>query len=132
VSLYITRQLKLLVSESQQGINPIVSRGNDEEKITTQTALAEASGNKIVVASEASDLQLPMGSGITAGRLFYLESDQDLVLKLGGSDALRALAVTVPQTGKIARVFLDVEFNSIYVSNEGDDDANVVYAVIGS
>lgn len=132
MSLYITRQLRLLVSESQQGTNPIVSRGGDEEKVSAQAALAEATSSLIVVAAAATDLQLPLGFGIVTGRLFYLETDQDITVKFGGTTVDRALLVKVPQSGKIARMFLDISFTSVYVTNGGTVAANVVYAVIGS
>jgi len=132
MSLYITRQIRLLVSESQQGTNPIVSRGGDEEKVSAQTALAEATGSLIVVAPASTDVPLPMGSGIATGRLFYLEADQDITIKFGGTEAERAMSVKVPQSGKLARMFLDIEFTSVYVTNSGTSAANVVYAVIGS
>ncbi len=133
MSLYLKRQLKIKASNLQSMDNAIVARGASEESINGITELAEATASQIVIPASTTDEQLPMGSGVATGRAFYLETDKDLTIKFGGTDALRALTVKVPSTSFPAILYLDIEFTSVYATNaSATDGANVYYAVIGS
>jgi len=132
MSLYTSRQFRLKSSVLQSLDNPVIDRGASEQKISGVAELAEATGSQIVVAAAATDEQLPMGSGIVTGRAFYMEADQDVTIKFGGTEADRALSVKVPSTTYPAILYLDIEFTSVYITNAGTDDANVFYAVIGA
>jgi hypothetical protein len=133
MSIYIRRRLKTVASVNQNLSAPLISRGESEteERIEAQTALAEVSSSQIVVASGASDQSLPLGSGITTGRLLIIESDVDITFKLSGAGNT-ALSLKVPTSGGTARLTADLEFTSIHVSVPGAADANIFYGVIGA
>ena len=133
MTLYVRRQFKFDVSKIQSMTDPLVSRGAKEEKISGQTALAEGIGSEVVIPAPSVDLQLPLGSGVTTARALYLESNQDITIKVGGTEADRALALKLPDdAGAKAIVYLDAEFTSLYVTLGGTTDAEVFYSVLGS
>jgi len=135
MTLYIVRQWKTIVSTNQSGTMPVITRGSDQadERFSAVTAIAEASAAQVVVPNTASDLELPLGSGIVTGRMLLIESDVDITIKLGGTEAERALALKVPvASSSKARLSADVQFTALYVTVPGAVDANVYYAVVGA
>jgi len=132
MTLYVKRQLRITVSDNRNGDNPFVSVGANEESYSDQAHSTKTTDSRIVIAAGAVDTVLPMGSGLTTGRGLYIESDQDITIKLGGTEADRAIALKLPATDKKARAYLDAEFTSLNVSNAGATEANVYYAVIGA
>ena len=132
MTLYVKRQLKVSVADNRSYDNPLVSVGASEESYSDESHSTKVTDSLIVVAAAATDLALPMGVGLSTGRGLYIESDQDITIKLGGTEAARAISLKVPATSKKARAYLDAEFTSLYASNAGATDANVYYAVIGS
>lgn len=133
MSIYIQRQLQVKAGETLTVKNPIIDRGNSGiDRISAQTHLAEATTGSIVLADGSTDTQISLGTGIVTGRLFYLETDQDITVKLGGSQADRALPIKVPVSGIVAAMYLDVEYTSVYLTNASGTDANVYYAIVGA
>jgi len=131
MALYLQRQFRLIVSAVQNMVNPLVERGGSGlELINSVDELAEASGNSVLVPASQTDYQLAMPASISTGRLLYLETDQDLVIKLGGTEADRAISLKVPSTTIKAVLYLDAEVTSIYVTT-GVTATNVYYAVVG-
>lgn len=113
-------------------LNPIIDRGASQDRIDAQTSLAESLSARIVVANSTTDLQLTMGAGLTTGRMFYIESDQNITIKFNGTDAARALNLKVPSTSVVGILYMEIDFTSVYISNGSGTSANVYYAVVGS
>lgn len=133
MSLYIHRQLQLKAGQTSTIQNPIIDRGNSGiDRISAQTHLAEATTGRIVLAAGATDTQITLGQGIATGRLFYLETDQDLTIKFGGTEADRALSIKVPLESVVATLYMDIEYASVYLTNGGTSDANIYYAIVGA
>lgn len=133
MSLYIQRQLQLKAGQTATIQNPIIDRGNSGiDRISAQTHLAEATTGRIVLAAGATDTQIALGQGIATGRLFYLETDQDITVKLGGTEAARALSVKIPVDAVVGTLYMDVEYTSVYLTNGGTSDANLYYAIVGA
>lgn len=136
LSLNIWRLYRTTISSSSNRVPSLIDRGSStEEIISGLAALAEVSSNQIVVPGSAVDTVLPMGSGIVTGRMLLVESDADVTIKIGGTDAAREWPLRVPSltttSGLKARLIADVEFTSLYISVPGTVDANVYYAVVG-
>jgi len=132
MSIYIRRKWKTVVSTNQNLSAPLISRGEDvaEERIEAEAALAEVISSEIVVLAAATDEVLPMGYGITTGRMLIIESDVDITFKLNGTGE-SAQSLKVPTSGGTARLVADLEFTSIHVSVPGAVNANIFYGVIG-
>jgi len=132
MAIYIDRQLQITVSKNANLTDPVMQRGSTVTKIKEQTHLAEVVSGSIVVPAPSTNLQLSISPGITTGRAFYLESDQNLTVKFGGTEDDRALTLKVPETSKLATMYLEIEFDSVYVTLGGTTDANIYYAAIGA
>lgn len=132
MSLYLQRQIRLIVSAVQNMVNPILDRGQvGPEKISSVTELAEASGNRVLIPPSSTDYQLALPASIALARLVYIESDQDISVKLGGTEADREIEMKVPSTDSVAIMYLDAEVDSIYVTT-GLTATNVFYGVVGA
>lgn len=129
--LYLQRQIRVIVSAVQNMVNPLLDRGQAGiERISDVAELAEASGNRVLVPASSSDYQLALPASIGLARLVYVESDQDITVKLGGIEADRAIAMKTPDTDSPAILYVDAEVDSIYVTT-GTLDTNVYYGVVG-
>lgn len=134
MSLYIRRQFNILVAEAQNMNNPLVSRGSSEERIDAIATQDECTSAKLVIAGEASDQELPLGPGVTTGKFFFIETDQDITIKFNdiGNTAYSVKVPAVTTTTVKGRLAGDFEFTAVYVSVPGTTDANIIYGVIGA
>jgi hypothetical protein len=129
--LYLQRQLRVVVSAVQNMLNPIIDRGQTGiERVSDVTEYEEASGSRVLVPASSTDYQLAFPASIALARLVFIEVDLDATVKLGGTEADRAIAMKIPATGKMAVLYLDAEVDSIYITT-GATATNVFYGVVG-
>jgi hypothetical protein len=89
---------------------------------------AEESGQVILAASEAN-YTLPMGKVLT-GALLYIESDQELRVKLDGETPGHLLS---PTTATKAKLFIHSEFTAApIITNLAATEAAVSYLIAGA
>jgi len=87
----------------------------------------EESGQLILTAGE-SNFALPFGK-VTTGALLYIESDQELVIKVNAEVVGHKIK---PATTTKAKLFWHGEFTSISISNSGAVEANVSFLLAGA
>jgi hypothetical protein len=131
MALYISRQLKILVSENAGLTDPVLSRGASEDRIRAETDFAEAAGGPLVISAPQTDLEIPFPPGLTTGRMFYIESDQDLAIKFDGIGNT-GYQLKVPTTSLKAKWYMDLEYTSVHITLGGTTDANVFYYIVGA
>lgn len=131
MSLYINRQFRVTISEAKGLTDPVLSRGATEERINADTNLAEAAGGPLVIAAPQTDLEITFPPGLATGRMFYIESDQDLTIKFNNS-ANTGYTLKVPTTSIRGKWYMDIDFTSVYITLGGTTDANVFYYIVGA
>ena len=81
-----------------------------------------------VVDKATADESLAFG-GVATANFLYIETDQEITVKLNGGSEVFKIA---PTTGYKAKLLWDGEFTSISVSNDSaDTDAIVTYMIAG-
>lgn len=89
---------------------------------------AEESGQVVLAASETG-YTLPMGK-VATGALLYIETDQELLVKLGGEVTGHKLT---PTTATKAKLFFHTEFVAApVISNLTSSEAQVAYLIAGA
>jgi hypothetical protein len=132
----VTRQVRIQVAERQQGENLIFRRGDRETKFSDVEGLNEASLSKIVVPIPTTDKDLMEGQEITTGRLMYLETDTEMVVKLAtvGDTGFTVKPVVDASSATMPGIFyLEGEFTHVYITLAGaSGNANIVFGVVGA
>lgn len=131
MSLYISRQLRVTVSENLGLTDPVLSRGAAEERIRADANFGEGAGGPLVISAPQTDMEIPFPPGLAAGRMFYIESDQDLVIKFDDTGNT-GYQLKVPTAALRAKWYMDVEFTSVYIILSGTTAANVFYYIVGA
>jgi hypothetical protein len=105
-----------------------------ERENETQTSVieefdVESSGTIVLAASEA-DYALPLGK-VATGRVLYLETDQELTVKLDGEAT--GHKVGAPSSGTKAKLYLRSEFTSapLLTNNSSAAEAVVSFFIAG-
>jgi hypothetical protein len=89
---------------------------------------AEESGQVVLAASEVN-YTLPMGK-VASGALLYIESDQELVVRLDGEVVGHKIT---PTTATKAKLFIHTQFSAApIISNNTTNEAQVAYLIAGS
>lgn len=89
---------------------------------------AEMSGEVVLAASELN-YTLPMGKVVT-GAILYIESDQELMIKLDGETPGHRIT---PTTATKAKLFLHTHFTAApIISNNTATEAQIAYFIAGS
>lgn len=102
-------------------------RTEDVTTTTTRTDITEEMSGTLEIADATVDQAIQFG-GVTAGKVLYLESDQELTFKFnGGSDVLKL----TPTSGQKAKFMWEGEFTSLTVSNASGQTALLTYFVAG-
>lgn len=136
MSTYITRQIKLQVAQEQSGQNLVIRRGDKETRFNGLSALAEAGIAKLAIPIPTVDKDLMEGHEIAVGRIVYLETDTELLVKL---DDVGDTGITVKPldsaeaSDKPGVLYLEGDFTHVYISVSGaSGTANVVFGVVGA
>jgi hypothetical protein len=108
MSVRVRSQLIVVASLDSGEIQCQFSRNNKALDGVVETFDVESSGQIELGASEAN-YALPLGKVLT-GRVLYLESDQELVVKLDGEVAGHTIGA--PSTGYKAKLFLRSTFTA--------------------
>jgi hypothetical protein len=89
---------------------------------------AEESGQVILAASESA-YTLPMGKVVT-GKILYIESDQELIVKMDGEAVGHKIS---PTTATKAKLFLNSSFtNAPIITNNTANEASISYLIAGT
>ncbi len=86
----------------------------------------EHNGGSMLVPA-ATSRSLPFGDVVTA-RVLFISSDVPISVTLNGGSPL---ALSVPESGIRAALYLEATITSCSVQNAGADDAAVIYTVVG-
>ena len=132
---YVKRQIQLHVSESQNGENAIIKRGDRFAKFDSDVNLAEAKFEKFVLTLPVVDRDLMEGSSIAAARMLILETDTELTLKLAdiGDTGITVMPISaVDATIKRGTIYLEGDFARVFVTIAGTGEAVVLIGVVGA
>jgi len=136
MTTYFTRQIRAQLTEDQSGQKVILRRGDAETKFNEQDALNEGGLVKHVIPIPTVDQDLMEGQNIAAGRVLYIETDTELVVKLadvGDTGITVKPLVDDERTTKPGILYLEGNFTHAYVSVAGvSGEANVIFGVIGA
>ena len=89
---------------------------------------AEESGQVILAASESA-YTLPMGKVVT-GKILYIESDQELIVKMDGEAVGHKIN---PTTATKAKLFLNSSFtNAPIITNNTANEVSISYLIAGT
>lgn len=136
MTTYITRQVRFLVSEKQNGENQVIKRGDRETKFEAIDTLAEGEFKKWVLVLPITDKDLLGGSTIATGKILYIETDTEMVVKLGtvGDTGFTVKPIVAADTEKRRGIlYLESAFAHVYVTPVGSSgNANVVVGVVGA
>jgi len=136
MTTYVTKQLRIKVAEQQNGENLIFQRGDRETKFEAVAALDEAGLQRFVIPLPASDKDLMAGLEITTGRLLYIETDTELLIKLANvADTGFVVKPMIDESAseKPGMLYLEGEFSHVYVTPTGTTgDATVIFGVVGA
>jgi hypothetical protein len=104
-----------------------------ERQNETQTSLieefdVESSGTLVLSAAEV-DYAIPLGK-VATGKLLYLETDQDLTVKLDGEAVGHKIGA--PTSGTKAKLYMRTEFvNAPLLTNNASVEAVVSFFIAG-
>lgn len=120
---------QVVVVASQDTDEKSVQFERQDKTLTSVVATydAEESGQVVLAASEAN-YTLPMGK-VDVGALFYLETDQELVIKVNAEATGHKIT---PTTATKAKLFWHGEFTSLVISNNTTSEATVAYLIAGA
>jgi hypothetical protein len=133
---YIKRQVKVQVSESQNGEGSLFKRGDRETSHGAVTGLEEVGTGKFSITIPATDQDLMEGMGITTGRILYIETDTEITVKLDntGDTGFKVKPVAdASASTKKGTLYLEGTFTHVYVTVAGaSGTASVVVGVVGA
>jgi hypothetical protein len=124
----VKHQIKVLASVDE---NERLIGLNRQEDVTTTVVrddLTQAHNETRAVAPNVTDQALAFGAVATA-KILYMETDQELTMKINGGSEVFKLT---PTTGAKAKLFWEGEFTAITVSNASTTEiATLTYHVSG-
>ena len=136
MTTYVKRQIIVQVSESKNGENVVMKRGDRETKFDEVAALNEATFSKKVIPIPTVDKDLLEGEEIAVGKILYLETDTELTVKLAATSdtGFKVVpVVTADAATKRGTLYLEGTFTHVYVSIAGTSgNANVLIGVVGA
>jgi len=136
MTTYYTRQIRAQLSEDRSGQHVLLRRGQDETKFNEVTDLNESGLSKVVIPIPTTDKDLLDGHEITNGKVLYLETDTEILVKLDDTAdtgvSVKPL-VSDDASEKPGIMYLEGEFTHVYVSVAGTSgNATVIFGVIGA
>jgi hypothetical protein len=94
---------------------------------TTRTDITEEMSGTLEISDSAVDETIQFG-GVAAGKVLYLETDQELIFTFnGGSDQLKV----TPTTGRNGKLLWEGAFTALTVTNSSGATATLTYYVAG-
>ena len=121
-------QIKILgsIDEAEQLVG--FERSSDSTTRVIRIDLTESHNETRLVAASVVDEALAFG-GVASAKVLYMETDQELTIKINGGTESFKLS---PTTGAKAKLFWDGEFTSITVTNASlTDGATFTYMIAG-
>jgi len=120
---------QVVVVASQDTDEKSVQFERQDKTLTSVVATydAEESGQVVLAASEVN-YTLPMGK-VDVGALLYLETDQELVIKINSEAVGHKIT---PTTATKAKLFWHGEFTNLVISNNTTSEATVAYLIAGA
>jgi len=134
MTTYVTRKIYLAVSEKQNGTDLLIKRGESEIKFNAVSDLDETRSERYVLTGPVTDKDLMEGSSISAGKILILETDTEILVKLETtSDTGITVKPVVADDSDTKRgtLYLEGNFDHLYVSFTGTDDATILIGIIG-
>lgn len=131
MTAFITRQVEIKATEQQNGEGILISRGGRPTSISGLDALNEAELKKYVLAAPTVDKDLLEGSLVAIGRILYIETDQDITVKLADTTDT-GIEVKPLNSSTPGVLYLEGSFSKVYVSLAGTTDANILMGVVGA
>jgi len=96
---------------------------------TIRTDLEVGKSDTRIIPKDTDDAVMDLG-GVDTAALLYIETDQEITIKLNGGTEVFKIT---PTTGAKAKLFWEGQFTSIKVSNASTtEDAIVTYMVAGA
>jgi len=136
MSTYVTKQLRIAVAEDQGQQTLVFRRGDTETKFEAVADLNEAGLSKLVIPIPTTDKDLMEGQEITTGRLLYIETDTELLVKLADAADTGFIVkplVTADASTKPGMLYLEGSFTKVLVTPAGvSGEANVIFGVAGA
>ena len=136
MTTYIIKQLRIQASEDQSGQNLLFRRGDRETKFSAVAALDEAGLSKIVIPLPTTNKDLMEGQDITTGKMLYLETDTEMLVRLddvGDTGFVVTPVVAAESDTKPGMLYLEGEFAHVYVTPTGSTgDAKIIFAIAGA
>ena len=136
MTTYMVKQLRIQASEDQNGQNLIFRRGDRETKFSAVSSIDEAGLSKLTIPLPTTNKDLMEGQDITTGKVLYLETDTELLVRLdavGDTGFLVKPIVEDDASTKPGMLYLEGEFTHVYVTPTGSTgDAKVIFVIAGA
>jgi hypothetical protein len=136
MTTYVTRQVRLQVTEEQNGQGVLISRGGKDIKFEDVAELNEGGLTKFVLPIPTVDQDLMEGETITTGRILYIETDTEMTIKLddvGDTGFIVKPLVAADASTKRGTLYLEGTFTHVYASVAGaSGNANVIMGIAGA
>lgn len=134
--MYVKRQIDLEASQSRNGQGTVLKRGGVQIRFDAVTDLNEGGLQKLVIPLPALDKDLMEGQEITTGRILYMETDTELVVKLDDTGDTGIIVMPVVEDSadsKPGTLYLDGSFSHVYVTPVGaTGNATIVVGILGA
>jgi len=137
MSLYLKKQLQLRIAQDEEWKHLAFVRGSEQTSIEDEATLAESQGGQLTIPDGTTDLEVPLGPQIAAGRLLYLATDVQISFKLNGDtnpalDLQPPYVAVAPAVQPPGELFYDGEFSSLHISNASGGPATVFFIIVGA
>ena len=136
MTTYFKRQVQAQLTEDQSGQRVLLRRGQSETAFNDIAALNEGGLLKFEIPIPTTDKDLMSGTEITTGKVLYLETDTELLVKLADVSDTGIVVKPLVDDEAITKpgvLYLEGEFTKVYVTPAGTTgNANVIFGVIGA
>lgn len=135
MSTYIQKQIVFRVSDRQNIDSNIFKRGDRLTKFEAIADLNECEAKKYAVPIPTVDKDLIEGTTITLGKILYIETDQEITVKLNavGDTGFKVTPIVDGDDERPGQLYLETEFTHVYVSVAGaSGEANIIMCVLGA
>jgi hypothetical protein len=134
--MYVKRQIDLEASQSRNGQGVVLKRGGVQIRFDAVADLNEGGLQKVVVPLPVTDKDLMEGQEITTGRILYLETDTEMVVKLDDTEDTGVTIMPVVDDSadsKPGTLYLEGSFSHVYVTPVGTTgSATVIVGILGA
>lgn len=136
MTIYMTRQVRLQAAQDASGQILVFRRGDRETKFNAVAALNEAGLSKLVIPIPTTDKDLMSNQEIAAGRVLYIETDTEILVKLAltGDTGITVKPISdADAEEKPGVLYLEGDFDHVYVTPAGaSGNANIIFGIMGA